>query len=202
MPDDRRQPAPVGQLDSYAGANSRSSLVSTTRITTRVPSASRTRWALDGDAVVFVPLVARDLRLVHPEPLGQIPLGEAAGDAEADQQPPQPRQPRAHGQVPPLGPLVPADFFCQLGVEGEEWLHGALYLVGGEAHRVKRRPLLRGHPPIVLHPPKGRLVFLVAADHRWRPMSGDELDGQPLGSGGEYLVPVGGAETEVGARRQ
>ncbi len=34
------------------------------------------------NAVVLVPLVSRDLRLVHPEPIRQLPLTQATGDAQ------------------------------------------------------------------------------------------------------------------------
>jgi hypothetical protein len=40
---------------------------------------------LDGDVVVLVALVARDLGLVHAEPCGELALREPEGDAQGDE---------------------------------------------------------------------------------------------------------------------
>jgi len=46
--------------------------------------------AVDGHAVVLISLVARHLRLVHLEPLGELALRESKRDPEGDQGPSEP----------------------------------------------------------------------------------------------------------------
>lgn len=59
--------------------------------------------AVDGDAVIFVALIARDLRGINVQPLGQLGLAHVGGDSQANQRVPQAAQ---RSQLAPSSPRL------------------------------------------------------------------------------------------------
>src|SRR5258705_8763234 len=92
---------------------------------------------IDGDPMVLVPLVARYLRLVNAESLGELALGEAECDAQGDEHPPEPVKVRELSHIAALQALVALDFFCQLHVERTQRIQCALHLIGRKLHRLE-----------------------------------------------------------------
>jgi hypothetical protein len=93
--------------------------------------------ALDRDPVVLVPFVARYLRLVNAESLGELALGDAECDAQGDEHPPEPVKVRELTHISALQALVALDFFCQLHVERTKRIEGALHFVRRKLHRLE-----------------------------------------------------------------
>ncbi len=124
-----------------------------------------TLCSIDGDAVVFVAFVARNLRLADFKPLGQLALSHPFGDTECDQQPSHAGEILKLVELAPLEPFVALDFFLELFVEGANRVQHSFDFVLGQVRFAKMPSLLLEPVSLLIQPPYGRFVFRVISNH-------------------------------------
>lgn len=121
--------------------------------------------SLHGNAVVLVSLVAGDHGLVHAEASGKLPLGHAAGDAEADEHLPEAPESLELAELAALETFVPPDLLHELHVEGFQRHAKLCHLLGRESPPAPGFDVLGESPSLGIEPGDGLLTLGFGAEH-------------------------------------
>src|SRR5690606_2243181 len=121
--------------------------------------------ALDGDAVVLVSLIPRDLRLVDTEARGELPLRQAPRDTQGDQGVPEAVEVEQLSDVAALQALVALHLLLELEVERAERIQRALQLLVVEPHPRQAGAVLVEPLSLLLETREGFLILSFVADH-------------------------------------
>jgi hypothetical protein len=119
----------------------------------------------DGDAVILVPLVSRDHRLVHAKLLGELSLRHASGDPEADQDLAESLKILELAELTALESLVALNLFDELSVKRLERLTELRHLFGGEALSLPLAHVLGKSLPLSVDSRDGLLILGFIPNH-------------------------------------